>query len=200
VTVTETATTRARATFQLPPAPKSARRNGGRLKAKTGYVLDIGCGPNKQPGAVGMDVRPGPGIDIVHDWNRFPWPLDDESALTVIASNVVEHVNPADGHFVAWMNEVWRILKPGRQMAIVTPYGGSPMYWSDPTHCNGCNQVTWWYFDPEIKVAYAGGNGTLYQIYEPKPWKIESMFFKQAGMMEVVMSKRADDASYHQQS
>ena len=179
MTVTETATTRARASFKLPPAP--AKPDKRRHADKAGYVLDIGCGPGKQPGAVGMDIRPGPGVDVVHDWNRFPWPFNDESTLTIIASNVVEHVNPADGGFLRFMDECWRILKPGRQMAIVTPYAGSPAYYSDPTHCNPCNHMTWWYFDPDIKAPQAGGNGTLYQIYEPAPWRIESMFYKHAG-------------------
>jgi hypothetical protein len=30
-------------------------------------VLDIGCGSNKTPGAVGIDARPGPNVDIVWD-------------------------------------------------------------------------------------------------------------------------------------
>src|ERR1700761_3931223 len=93
---------------------------------KSGIMLDIGCGASKQPGFVGMDHQPLDGVDVVHGWNDFPWPFEDESVLTIVASHVVEHVNPADGHFLKWMDECWRILKPEGQMAIVTPYAGSP--------------------------------------------------------------------------
>src|ERR1700748_2450384 len=101
-------------------------------------MLDIGWGESFQQGFVGMDHQPLDGVDVVHSWNEFPWPFEDESVLTIVASHVLEHVNPADGHFLRWMDEAWRILKPDRQLAAVLPYAGSPGYWQDPTHCNGC--------------------------------------------------------------
>lgn len=160
------------------------------LKDKTGIRLDIGSGANPQPGFVGMDIQKLPGVDIVHDWNKFPWPFKTESVLTAIATHVIEHVNPADGHFIRWMNEVWRILKYDGQIAIAAPYGGSPGYWQDPTHCNGCNENTFRYFDPLDESG-------LYGFYEPAPWKIEVNTFHRQGNLEIVLRKRRDDPSYH---
>ena len=74
-------------------------------KQATGIRLDIGCGANKQSGFVGMDMRDLPGVDIVWNWNNFPWPLPNGSVLVAMASHVVEHINPVDGNFLRWMDE-----------------------------------------------------------------------------------------------
>lgn len=155
------------------------------VAAKRGILLDIGCGESKQPGFVGMDHQPLEGVDVVHSWNKFPWPFEDESVLTIVASHVVEHVNPADGHFLDWMNECWRVLKPEGQLALVTPYAGSPGYWQDPTHCNPCNEATWYYFDP-------GHPSEFFRFYRPRPWAIEMNTWHQNGNLEVVLRKRVE--------
>ena len=154
------------------------------LKQRGGIRLDIGCGEAKQLGFVGMDMRALDGVDIVHDWNDYPWPLPDESCVMLMASHVVEHVNPADGGFLRWMAEAWRILVPDGEFAIAVPHGSSQGYLQDPTHCNQVNETTWAYFDP----------GTpLYTIYRPKPWKIKHLSWNPAANIEVVLVKVSDD-------
>lgn len=157
---------------------------------KKGYQLDIGCGANKQPGYVGIDIREVPGVDFVHDLEQFPWPLEDESCVRAIASHVVEHINPSHFGFINFMNEVWRLLIYDGQFAISLPYGFSPGYIQDPTHCNPCNEATWAYFDP------LSADGMLYRIYKPKPWKIQVLNWDVAGNMEVLLLKRREDVSY----
>lgn len=157
---------------------------GELLRQKSGIRLDIGCGRAKQPGFVGMDAQELEGVDIVHDWNDYPWPLPDESCVLIMASHVVEHVNPADGGFIRWMDEVWRIMQVDGQLAISCPHGYSPGYLQDPTHCNQVNETTWAYFDP-------GTN--LYGIYRPKPWRVTHLSFNPAANIEVVLVKVSDD-------
>ncbi len=157
-----------------------------------GIKLDIGCGENKAgDDFVGLDIRPGKGVDIVQDIELFPWALPDECVSFAIANHVVEHINPAKFTFVNFMNEVWRILKPGAKFMIIVPYAGSQGYWQDPTHCNPCNEVTWAYFDPMDRSG-------LYNVYHPKPWKIvpDTLSFQMNGFMEVVLEKRLVDKSY----
>lgn len=159
---------------------------------KKGYMLDIGSGPTPNKGFIGMDYQDyGKDSPVIqHDWDKFPWPFEDESVLTAVGSHVVEHVNPVNGHFINWLNEIWRILQPDGQVAFVLPYAGSPGYWQDPTHCNPCSEATWYYFDPLHPSNY-------YQFYEPAPWFIEMTTFHKQGNLEVVLRKRLDDVSYH---
>ena len=157
-----------------------------------GIKLDIGCGANKQPGFVGLDYRKLPGVDIVQDVEKFPWPLPDQCANLAVASHLVEHIDPHGGVFLRFMDEVWRILKYGGQFMIATPYAGSHGYFQDPTHCNPCNEATWAYFDP------LEAGGILYGIYKPKPWKIDINTWHVNGNMEIVLSKRKEDPSYYE--
>src|SRR3990167_7835741 len=64
-------------------------------KYKQGIKLDIGVGDSKTgPDYVGIDVLPLAGADIVHDIEKFPWPLPDECASFAVAKHLVEHINP----------------------------------------------------------------------------------------------------------
>jgi SAM-dependent methyltransferase len=152
------------------------------LAAHSGIRLDIGCGGNKQETFVGLDIRPLDGVDIVHDFEDIPWPLPDESVLVAVASHVVEHINPHKFGFINFMDEVWRVLKDGAEFAIATPHGSSQGFLQDPTHCNPCNEATWAYFVPE----HPSG---LYNIYQPRPWRIKYLTWSPAANIEVIMVK-----------
>lgn len=159
--------------------------------------IDLGCGEGKQPGWIGLDLRDAAGVDIIQDLEAFPWKeVPDNVADIVMASHVLEHINPVKGIFLRFMDEVWRITKTGGQFMVSLPYAGSPGYWQDPTHCNGCTEVTWAYFDPLAKDANSGQFYNLYYIYRPKPWKIVSCSYSVYGNMEVIFEKRAIDKSY----
>ena len=167
-------------------------------------LLDIGCGAKKtSPLWMGMDKRKMPGVDIVHDLEVFPYPIQSDSVTTIVASHILEHLKP-------WLtvdvfNELWRILKPEGQLALGVPYGVSEYYVQDPTHCNPFNETTLTYFDPrpdmfgwkEVKdhrgiyeVVKEGHVNRLYAFYEPKPWKIVMSTWKSNGNMEAILEKR----------
>ena len=148
----------------------------------------MGCGAQKQPDFFGIDLLPLPGVDLVWDLEKVPYPLPGECASMILASHIIEHLNPHKGLFLKVMDEWWRLLKAGGTLAIATPYAGSPGYWQDPTHINPCNETTFYYFDPE-PTNYEGDY--LYQFYEPKPWKVKSNVWKSFGNLEIVMEKRS---------
>lgn len=164
------------------------------LKDNSGIRLDIGCGANKNPGFVGIDMLPLKGVDIVWDLETFPWPLPDECVLTATASHVLEHINPHKGVFIKVMDEIWRIMKPQGQFAFVVPYGESAGYIQDPTHCNPINETTMHYFDPDPEHNNIGMS--LYAFYRPKPWKIIKQYYNPQGNLEVLLEKRLMDKSY----
>lgn len=155
--------------------------------------IDLGCGRDKQPGFLGIDRQDVDGVDIVHDLETFPWPLPDECASLLVASHLVEHINPANGGFLRFMDEAWRVLRPGGTFMISTPYAGSIGYWADPTHVNGCTEMTWGYFDPWEPRAQDSFGYRLWDIYKPKPWRIQENTWDIAGTIEVALRKMPEE-------
>jgi len=148
-------------------------------KYSKGIKLDVGCGENKQGGFVGLDYRKLKGVDIVHNAEKFPYPLPSDSCSVILCSHLIEHIKP--WLMIDLFNEFWRIMQVGGQLWLSLPYGYSQGFLQDPTHCNACNENTWTYYDPEYP---------LYSIYRPLPWKIERNTFFAQGNMEVILSKR----------
>ena len=157
---------------------KSSPRKIIALKAQ--HWLDVGCGPNKQAGAVGMDRRKLEGVDVVHDIEDLPWPFADESFDKILCSHILEHLKP--WLMVDLMDEMWRVLKPKGLVMIAMPYAGSFGFYQDPTHVKAWNEATAQYFDP---------NYPLYKVYEPKPWSIQVNSWKSDGTLEIVLAKSA---------
>jgi SAM-dependent methyltransferase len=167
---------------------KLSRTIQAMLKERT-VKLDIGCGPCLQPGWIGIDKFEYPNV-IKHDLEVYPWPLPSDSIDFALGSHIAEHINPIGGGFIRWMDEIWRVLRVEASLVLAMPYAGSPGYWHDPTHCNGCTEHTWRYFDPMDPSGY-------YFAYKPKPWKVSNVSFDVTGYMEVAMSKRMEDPSYY---
>lgn len=92
-------------------------------KHKGGISLDVGCGSSPQKGFVGLDIRPLPTVDIVHDAERTPYPLPKESCKIILCSHLIEHLCPKN--FVGVMDEWWRLLKVGGQLWAALPYATS---------------------------------------------------------------------------
>ena len=122
-------------------------------------LLDIGCGPKKMVGYTGMDMDMYEGVDIMHNIESIPWPIEDNCCTHVNASHVLEHVSPTK--IIEVMNELWRITAEKCEVEIRTPYGD--FYHFDPTHQIEFYAPSWMYFDHTSEY---------YDIYRPKPWKL----------------------------
>jgi hypothetical protein len=94
--------------------------------------IDIGCGPNKKEGFVGVDQYPFPGVDHVVQIGKAPLPFADGEVEEVHASHFVEHLNAAER--CALFNELFRVMKPGAKMTMIVPHWGSSRAYGDPTH------------------------------------------------------------------
>jgi hypothetical protein len=64
----------------------------------------------------GLDMRPGPGVDLVEDVQRLSLP--DESVGTVLALSTFEHV----GRFWRGFDEVFRVLRPDGAFFVCCPF------------------------------------------------------------------------------
>jgi SAM-dependent methyltransferase len=65
---------------------------------------------------VGLDMRPGPGVDLVADAQDLPHA--DASVGTVIAMNTLEHVP----RFWRALDEIRRVLRPGGALLLSCPF------------------------------------------------------------------------------
>lgn len=92
--------------------------------------LDIGCGGNKIPGSVYVDIDPGANPDILHDLNKFPYPMEDNSYDEIYAKHIIEHLDDPKG----FMRELTRILKPGGTLFVETPHFSCRVAYSEPQH------------------------------------------------------------------
>lgn len=94
--------------------------------------LDLGSGPNKREGFIGVDVLPFDGkVDVVTDLTKA-WPWEDASVDEVFCSHTLEHFTmPERCHFA---RELTRVLKPGAKATIITPHWMHERSYGDPTH------------------------------------------------------------------
>lgn len=89
--------------------------------------LNLGCGRRPLTGFVNIDRHPGPGVDLVLDLGREPFPFPPESIDEVVSSHFLEHVSD----FGFLLSEVHRVLKyvPASKFAVggtftnTVPYG-----------------------------------------------------------------------------
>lgn len=108
--------------------------------------LMLAAGQTRRDGFTHHDRLPGPGIDVAHDLNVFPWPWADESWDYIEFTDCIEHLK---GDLVAVMDELHRILRPHGYVYIHTAQVGSWQLFTDPTHVRGFTLESFDYFDPE---------------------------------------------------
>ena len=63
-------------------------------------ILDLGCGNNKVPNAIGLDNVLLPEVDIVHDLMDFPYPFEKDSFDKIYLRHVIEHFNVNKINFI----------------------------------------------------------------------------------------------------
>jgi predicted SAM-dependent methyltransferase len=107
--------------------------------------LDLASGQRKTEGYFGIDIAAGEGIDAVVDLEVYPWPIESDSAEDIVCNHYFEHVTD----LMQFMNEVYRILKPGGKIKIVSPYYTSMRCWQDPTHKHAISEATFLYYNKE---------------------------------------------------
>ncbi len=112
------------------------------MKSGRPVVLELGCGPNKTPGRIGIDRIDLPGVDIVADIDEGLGFLPDGSVDAIYSESFFEHVSNLE----ALVREVARVLKPDGYNWLFVPHFSNPYYYSDYTHKSFFGLYTLRYF------------------------------------------------------
>lgn len=114
-------------------------------------ILDVGCGTNKVPGAIGIDKVKLDCVDIVHDLNKFPWgELKEESFNEIYMNDILEHLNDP----IKAIRESYRLLKNKGKLFIRVAYWNHKYTYSDPTHQHGFSEIYFQFFIGERRPYY----------------------------------------------
>lgn len=105
-------------------------------------VLDVGCGLNKRPGAIGIDRNARTAADVLCDLDHFPYPFRDSSFDELYATHVIEHVSDV----IRAIEEFHRLVRPGGRICITTPHYTDFSSFCDPTHRWHLNSFSFRYF------------------------------------------------------
>jgi SAM-dependent methyltransferase len=116
---------------------------------------------------VGLDIRPGPGVDCVGSVEALP--LVDSSVGTVLALSTFEHV----AHFWRGFEEVRRVLRPDGALVVSCPF-----YFYVHSYPND-----YWRFTPEaLRVLLRDYPGRIVGWHGParRPLNVWAVAFREA--------------------
>lgn len=142
-------------------------------KAKPGLIknlvkLDFGCGRNVREGFTGVDKIKFPEVAVVLDIGNAKWPWKDNSVDEAHASHFIEHLTATERvHFV---NELYRVLKPGATCQVIVPHWNSCRAYGDLTHQWPPVSEFWFYYlNPEWRKINAPHND-MYTCHFEVSW------------------------------
>jgi SAM-dependent methyltransferase len=105
--------------------------------------LHLGCGTIIKKGWLNTDILSLPGVDMVLDLEKTPYPFADNSFDEVEGHHLLEHLQ----NFTGCMEELGRICANDATLRFSVPYFASPAFWRDPTHKRPFNIDTFSYFN-----------------------------------------------------
>jgi hypothetical protein len=133
------------------------------------------------------------GADKVFDLFTYPWPLESNSYDGAILTHVAEHIpheikardfreddsttidatskrctellELQDGFF-AFFSELARVLTPGAEVHLISPYGMATDAFVDPTHTRHLFPNTFYYFVPNPDAPFEYNVGSEYEIVQ----------------------------------
>lgn len=115
--------------------------------------LDLGCGKSKKPGFYGIDSIAYPGVDQVADLTK-EWPWEANTVEEAHCSHCLEHFDARER--VHFLNELWRVLKPGAKATLICPHWSSCRAYGDPTHkWPPLSEFAFFYWKREWRLANA---------------------------------------------
>jgi len=90
--------------------------------------LNLGAGMLSERGWVNADMVKFSGIDLVFNFNKFPWPIGDNLCEEIKIKDCIHCADNTN----KFMEEVWRICKPNAIVTIEAVNFLSPINCQDP--------------------------------------------------------------------
>ena len=140
-------------------------------------TLHLGCGIRPIEGAINHDLeKHSDFVDVTWDLNGMPWPWQDEEFDKIIALDVLEHLKT---EVYEWLDECWRILKPGGLLVMRLPAWDHECSHRDPTHRMFFHPETFSYWDK--RTEWYRNYGSYYYRKSNKWWITETVERRDAG-------------------
>jgi len=95
-------------------------------------ILDVGCGRNKTPDAIGIDRVKLPGVDIIADVGTSPLPFKKAVFDKIICRHMFEHLRSE--RRIDLLREFYHLLKESGTIEITVPHRSCYKAALDPTH------------------------------------------------------------------
>lgn len=122
-----------------------------KLNYKKIIILNLGCGTDIIPEAVNIDKIRLPGVDLVFDLEKFPYPIKNSSVDEVHMYFVLEHLD----NQLKILEEIYRILKTKGILFIRVPHGSSCYgSWGEFTHKRGYSYTSFDIFNSSSQRSY----------------------------------------------
>ncbi|MFM0363164.1 class I SAM-dependent methyltransferase [Paraburkholderia sediminicola] len=128
--------------------------------------VDLGCGPVKRPGFIGIDRFPLPGVDIATDINKGI-PLPQDSVDYLVASHSLEHFDDLPNV----IHEIHRVCKDRALVTIVAPYSATALNLANPYHVQVFNEHTARFFSNAAETSLDAAD---YNFPSAKNWGLAS--------------------------
>ena len=80
--------------------------------------LNFGCGEDIRKEWDNADIIKLEGVNLIFDFDKFPYPIEDNTYEYVYSDNVFEHLD----YLEKTVLELWRICKPNAEIRVIVPY------------------------------------------------------------------------------
>jgi len=104
------------------------------MRGADSVKLNLGCGFNKKPGFVNVDVSAGCAPDLICDLETTPWPWETGTVEEVLFNHSLEHLGGEPKVFLAMMQELYRVCRAGAVIQVNVPHPRHDNFINDPTH------------------------------------------------------------------
>lgn len=116
--------------------------------------LNLGCGFNKKPDYINVDMFEECELDVRHDLEVLPWPWPDNSVDRVLFNHSLEHIGQSTSVFLGIIKELYRVCRNGAQVDIHVPHPRHDDFINDPTHVRIITPELMWLFSREVNDEY----------------------------------------------